>query len=55
MLGPDVLTTTYDSLDKGDNYEARVRGQNVRGPGLFSDYERIETLIDGKLIKMSSS
>ena len=42
----DVLSTSFDRLSKGTMYQARVRGENIRGPGVYSETVFIETLVD---------
>lgn len=48
-----TLTTSFgngvEGLEKGTLYEARVRGENSRGHGDFSEYIAVETLVDCKL------
>ncbi len=45
---PDVRTVSIPGLEKGTEYRVRVRGQNVRGEGRFSEYVVAQTVIDRK-------
>ena len=53
------MSTTFEDgvegvvITKGTNYEARVRGENSRGPGHFSLYAEVETLVDRKSLPLT--
>ena len=44
----DTLMVTFDGLQKGTQYQARVVGTNVVGLGAYSDYVVEETDVDGE-------